>query len=186
MSNPVNTVDVSQSFNDFLIAHADLLQQKVDKLGGTVPPAGTIRNAGAVWGNFFDDFIQSYMQANGRIEKVTGNTTDATGNVVIGNAIAVVPDGSQVYIDTKIWGRTGPNDFAYARYITRVERDGGSFQSIVDLAAVLTYSVGGTLNPLAGQPDHFVNGNAVEIRVAGKAATNIAWEAQTSVTVAHG
>jgi hypothetical protein len=191
MSNPVNTVDLSQSLTAFLQTHADLLQQKVDKPGGAVTAVATIKFTGANWGNFFDDYILSYMNSNARLVKVTGNTTDDTPNVVIGNAIDEVPDGSQVLIDTKIWGRKGPNDFVYAQYISRVERNGGTLQGpqtnavYTDLSPTLKYSFNGTL-AVAGNPDHFVNGNAVEIRVAGEDATNISWEAQTSVVIAHG
>jgi len=184
MSNPTNTVDLSQSFADFLAAHSPLLQQKVDKPGGAVPASGTIRSAGAVWGNFFDDFIMSFMQANGRVAKVTGNTTDATAAVVIGLAIPEVVDGSQSIVETHVWGRAAPNDFAYQHTIARVERNAGALQLYTDLSATVLYSSGGTLSAVSSGLG--INGTALEIRVTGEVGTNIAWESQTSVTVAHG
>ncbi len=185
MSNPTNTVDLSQTFGEFLTAHNALLQQKLDAKGKETPPGGTIRNNGAVIGNFVDDFIMAYMaNGNGRLQKLTGLTTDATVGVVIGQVMPEVPDGSQAIIDTKIWGRVGPNDFAYQQTISRVERNGGTLVLYSDLIGTVEYSGGGTLSTAAS--GHNANGTAVELLVNGEAATNIAWEAHTTVIVAHG
>jgi hypothetical protein len=178
MSNPSNIVDLTQSLADFLTTHSALLQQKIDKPGGKVPDAGTIRNTGAGWGNFIDDFLVAYMGSEGRSKKVIGATTDAV-QTDIGSVFAV-PDGGQVVLEFFGWGRVGPNDFIYKRIEFRAENNAGAVQTYVDVAGTPQYSSGGTLSTA----DIVLSdvGTNVNILVTGEAVTNVSWETITRCT----
>jgi len=57
MSNPENIFQKGLTYEQWLAAYGDLVQGKVDKPGGVVPPEGTNVRAGAVWSNAVDDLM---------------------------------------------------------------------------------------------------------------------------------
>lgn len=179
MSNPVNTLNLSEAFASFLAAHSTLLQQKIDKPGGAIPAEGTIKNTGAVWGNFFDDFLIAYMADfnTGRVKRLAaGLTTDATPTN-IGNLVAPIPDGSQVMLEVFGWGKQAANDFVFREFRVRAERDGGTVQTEFDVTGVAQYSAGGTLSTATYAV--IVSGNDLVVQATGEVATNITWDIHT-------
>lgn len=177
MSNPFPIVDITQSLADFLAAHSDFIQQKIDKPGGVVPPAGTIRNTGAGYGNFLDDFLLGYMADfnSGRFKKTVGATTDATPTDI--GKVVTTSDGGHIHLEILGWGRVAANDWVFREFRYRAERDGGTVQTYFDETGVAQYSSGGTLSTATLVP--IVTGNDINIQVTGEAVTNISWEIMT-------
>lgn len=178
MSNPTNTVDITQGLTAFLAAHSALLQQKIDKPGGVVPAAGTIRNNGALYGNFLDDFLLAYMADfnSGRFKKTVGATTDATPTDI--GKVVTIPDGGHIHLEVLGWGRVAANDWVFQEFQFRAERDGAAVNTYTDVPGTPRYSAPtGTLTTASLVP--FVSGNDINIQVTGEAVTNISWEIMT-------
>ncbi len=105
--------------------------------------------------------------------KATVSTTDATPTQIASVSVA---DGESVTIDADVWGKKAAGDWVHVHLRAQYERaDGGNGLQVLDLEIDTgpRYSADTTLSTASA--DLVIDGNTVDIRGTGEAATSIDW-----------